>query len=164
MKLTALCALLAAAALFAADYRHIDFDDKVDFATFKTFSVREGRINTTAPEVSNAFIRGSIADAIRTALAAKGLTETKAQADLIASFEIGTITGRGLDPSTERGSRPQAFQYVDSTVVVDLEAGSGNLVWRGVYRDDERNPAKFAQKLADRVKKLLGEYPPRHRR
>jgi hypothetical protein len=163
MKWTALILAIAITPVFAADYRHIDFDDKIDFTKFNTFALREGRIHTNAPEVSNPFVRMAIADAIRTGLTAKGLSEARTQAGLIASYEIGTITGRGLDPRTERGSRPQDFQYVDATVVVDLEAGPGNLVWRGVYRDDERNAAKFAGRLTEHIKKLLNEYPPRRR-
>ena len=48
---SALLAIATSMVIFAADYRHIDFDDKVDFTLFKTFSLRDGRINTNAREV-----------------------------------------------------------------------------------------------------------------
>ena len=48
--------------------------------------------------------------------------------------------------------------------MIDLtKQDSRALVWRGVYRDSERNNAKLAQKLPGDVKKSLSEYPPKQK-
>jgi hypothetical protein len=67
----------------------------------------------------------------------------------------------GEDFSEQRGG-PPAFSQ--GTLVIDLvKRDSKTLVWRGVYRDNEKNNAKLAQKLPEGAKKTLAQYPPRQK-
>lgn len=42
-----------------ADHQHIVSDDKTDFASLRTFAIREGRAATTRPELNNCLTRPS---------------------------------------------------------------------------------------------------------
>jgi hypothetical protein len=45
-------------------------------------------------------------------------------------------------------------------LVVDMNQ-AGLLIWRGVYRDNEKNSSKFTEKLPGDAKTLLSQYPPK---
>jgi hypothetical protein len=47
-----------------------------DFAPLKTFTVRDARVTSSRPELGNALFAMQVHDAIRDALAAKGLKGT----------------------------------------------------------------------------------------
>jgi hypothetical protein len=36
----------------------------------------------------------------------------------------------------------------------------GTLIWRGTYRDDEKNSTRFSEQLPGDARKLLEEFPP----
>ena len=40
----------------------------------------------------------------------------------------------------------------------------GTLIWRGVYRDNEKNSSRFSEKLPADARKLLTEYPPKKKK
>jgi hypothetical protein len=165
MKRAALIFMLSLMApALLADYRHIDFDEKVDFSRLKTFTVRDGRITTNAPELNSSFARKKIVDSIRAQLVAKGLSETQNRPDLVATYELGARGARGVQevPSGPRGNpRAEAFSYTEVTLVVDLAGSDSQSVWRGIYRDDERNPSKLANNLPRNIEKLFSQYPPK---
>jgi hypothetical protein len=46
-------ALLVLASGIAADTRRVEFDEKIDFSTFKTFVIREGRTSSQKPEINS---------------------------------------------------------------------------------------------------------------
>src|SRR5215510_10778993 len=71
----ALVILMFVVPLLFADYHHVVSDNKTDFSTLKTFSIREGRATTTRPELNNRLIFKKVEDAIRVQLSTKGLTE-----------------------------------------------------------------------------------------
>ena len=53
------------------------------------------------------------------------------------------------------------YRFTEGTLVVDMLRREGRaLVWRGIYRDDEKKPAKLASNLPKNVQKLLEKYPP----
>ena len=122
-------------------------------------------------------------DAIRATLTSKGLKEATDRPDVTVEFtasgqdySVGPF-GRASPIEPNRGGRPgrgrggaadpQSIQPVACTeglLVLDLLAReSGLLIWRGVYRDSEKNTGKFAQRLPDDAKTLLAQYPPRKR-
>src|SRR5262245_39533210 len=145
--------LMLCSVLLFADELNVDFDRHTDFSTLKTFALREGKVNSANPELNNALVVRKIGDAIREGLIAKGLKETASNPDIIVDYSI-----TGLDFSETRGG-PAAFSQ--GTLVVDLNRReSKTLVWRSVYRDNESNNAKLAQKLPGDVKKSLAKYPP----
>lgn len=161
MKLITLTLLLSLTSALAVDYKHIDFDEKTDFSKLKTFSLREGKINTTAPELTSELSRQRMADVLRAEFKAKGLSEAQRGADLTVTYELATIMGRGTTPGDPRDERPQPFQYVEANLIIELLRNDSQPIWRGVYRDDEREPGRFARNLPEHIKKLLSEFPPK---
>jgi hypothetical protein len=167
MKLFAsslLLVVLAAAAI--ADDRHIDFDSSVDFATLKTFSVRDGVISTNAPELNHSLTRKRILETVRTELISKGLVEAAANADFVVTYQLMSATGRGVQPrlpGIRGGNRGGVYRFTEGTLVIDVLDRNSEPVWRGVYRDDERNPSKLATQLPNNIRKLLSEFPPKKR-
>jgi hypothetical protein len=157
MRVVICIVLMLSAFVLIADDHHIDFDRYTDFSTLKTFALREGKVDSSSPELNNTILLTRIADAIRSQLNGKGLKETRNDPAIIVDYRIGAE-----EFLTQRGG-PTA--YSEGTLVVDLlERASGTLIWRGVYRDNERNNLKLAQKLPGDVKKFLSEYPPRQKK
>jgi len=147
--------MLSATVLFA-DHHNVDFDRHTDFSKVKTFAMREGKGDSSQPELNNTLVVKKTADAIRAQLVSKGLKETFNSPDLLVDYSI-----TGEDFAEQRGG---PITQSEATLVIDLvKRDSSALVWRSVYRDSERNPAKLAQKLPEDVKKSLSEYPPRQK-
>ena len=161
----ALTLLLISPTLFADD-RDTDFDAQTDFSQFKTFTVREGEIVARAPELKSPLVRKKIEESIRLQLVAKGLREVQNRADLVVNFRFGAADRRAVQsfPAGRwgRGRRLETFRFTEGTLVVNLFNTDGrDLVWRGVYRDDESNASKISNKLPDDIKKLFSDYPPK---
>lgn len=109
-----------------------------------------------SPELSNPLVVKKVGDAIRTLLVARGMKETAAAPDIVVHYNITSE-----DFSEQRGG-PAAFSQ--ATLVIDLVRRDSNaLVWRSVYRDDEKNNAKLSQRLPE-VRKSMAGYPPRQKR
>ena len=157
--------LLITPAIFA-DNRDVDHDPQADFSKFKTFTIREGTIAAKAPDLNNPLVRKKVDEAIRTQLAAKGLREVTNQADLVVTYRLGSAERREVETFPVgrwgRRRRIERYKFTEGTLVVDLTAREPrDLVWRGVYRDDENNPSKISEKLPNDIKKLFSEYPPK---
>lgn len=76
---------------------------------------------------------------------------------------IGPNRGGRGGASDPQSTDPVGF--VEGTLVIDMTAGEpGTLIWRGVYRDNEKNSARFSEKLPGDAKKLLSEYPPKKKK
>ena len=168
MRLTTLLlmTLLVAVPLLVADDSDIEFDPQADFSSYKTFTIREGQLATQKPELNSPLIRKKIEDNIRLQLVAKGLREVQAQADLVVTFRFGAADRRQVEafPAGRfgRGRRLETFRFTEGTLVVNLlDRGGRDMVWRGIYRDDESNASKLSDKLPDDIKKLFSEYPPK---
>ena len=157
MRITALCVgLVVSASLLLADDQNVDFDIHTNFSTLRTFALRDGKVDSGHPELNNPLIVRKVGDAVRAALTAKGLTETANSPDIFVDYSIS-----GQDFAAQRGG-PAAFSQ--GTLVIDLvKRDSKSLVWRAVYRDNEKNNARLARKLSDDARKLLSAYPPRQK-
>ena len=168
--------LILCSALLFADDRNVDFDSQVDFSKIKTFKIRDGKVDSSRPELNNSLVLSKIKDAIRAALTSRGLKETSDRPDVSVDFNVSDTefsvgpfgVARPIGPSRGRGGAgrdPQSTDpvaFIEGSLVIDLNAGEpGTLIWRGVYRDNEKNNTKFAQKLPDDARKLLSEYPPK---
>jgi hypothetical protein len=167
MRLSSLFVALALVASPAlADQRDIDSDPSADFAGFKSFHIREGVVTAKAPELSSALTRKKIEEGIRAQLVGKGLSEVGTDSDLVVVWRFGSANKREVQTWATgrwgRGRRVTAYNYTEGTLVVDLYQRSGReLVWRGIYRDDENNPAKLSNRLGDDIKKLFKDFPPK---
>ena len=162
MKLTALIlVLLFMCPMLFADDKDIDFDPSANFSAFKTFLIRNGELTAKAPELRSPLMRKKIEESIRTQLSAKGLSETQGRPDLVVNWRFGAANQQGVTVGP-RGRRLATFKFTEGTLVIDLMDREGrDLVWRGIYRDDESNPSKISDKLANDIKKLFQDFPPK---
>ena len=82
--------------LLAADRSEIDFDPEADFTQFKTYTLARGSVYSKKPELQNQAMHEKLEAAIRSALAAKGLTEATAKPDLEVEWTVGPPEQRAV--------------------------------------------------------------------
>ena len=151
-------ALLAGAAGFAADDMNVQADPKADFASFKTFNLRNTSITSERPELDNRLFEKKLTSTIRTALVQRGLKEVSSNPDLIVDY---ALTNEDV-ATTQRGYRagPLPVRYTVGMLVIDMfRLGVPAPVWRGVCRDDESTGSKLVVKLPEDAQKLIAKYP-----
>jgi uncharacterized protein DUF4136 len=170
-----LTGLLLSSGVLVADDRTVLFDHDVDFSVFKTFTLRDGAIDSRRPELNSPITSKKLTDAIRAALTTRGLKDTSASADLVVQYKVTAVDygigpfGRA-NPIGGRGRRGEGAQastpdFTDATLVIDLMAGNPPaMVWRGVYRDTKNNASKLAEALPKQATSLLSDYPPKKKK
>ncbi len=165
MKLFVL-ALLAASAAFAQKIE-IEFDQSADFSKFKTFAIRDGRLNSKNPSLNSDLIRKRIDADIQKYLEGRGLEFTPSgRSDLNIRYTLGAVgkVQRELYPAGWRGwgTRVVRVPYTEGTLVIDLrDPATRSLVFRAIAREDKSDAAHIEAKLADMVKKSFEKYPPK---
>jgi hypothetical protein len=171
------CVVLAlSSVVLLADDHTVLFDEDVDFSNFKTFIVRDGHISSDRPELNFPAVMKTLTGTIRQALVASGLRETAANADLVIEYRVTGVdfnigpAGRAnaMRPGQRgrggRGGPAAQVDFTEATLVIDMTRGdAGALLWRGVYRDNERDAGKLAEALPKDAAKLLTQYPPRRK-
>ena len=166
-------------ALVLADDQHVETDRKFDFSKLTTYQLRPGRIDSGRTELNNAIVMEKISEAIRKELSSRGLKETATQPDVLVEFAAagldynigpggianaidasrGQSLGRGARGPDNTGERGPV-DFSEGTLVIDISSRSpGSLIWRGVYRDHEKNSAKLGQNFPADVRKLFAQYP-----
>ena len=143
-----------------------EFDDTIDFSKYKTFAVREGQIETTAPALNSDLTKKRVHTAIERALTAKGLTKAEGASDVNVFFTLGTrdVIDRQEVPGGPRGlgTRVERVPAVRGNLVIGIrDPSTRSLVWRGIASDDKANPVDISKKLDDWVKKIVDKYPPK---
>jgi len=165
MKLI-LLGLLAVAGAFAQKVE-IEFDQSVDFSKFKTFTIRDGRLNSKNPSLNSELVRKRIDADIEKYLEARGLEFTPSgRSDLNIRYTLGAARGvqREAYPAGWRGwgTRVVRVPYTEGTLVIDMrDPTTRSLVWRAVARSEKSNAAQVEAKLDDMVKKSCEKYPPK---
>lgn len=145
----------------------IESDPAVDFSKFKTFAIREERLNSTNPALNGELVRKRIDFDIQKALDAKGLTfVATGQSDLNVRYTLGAVRKTEIDayPAGWRGwgTRVVRVPYTEGTLVIDLRnPTTRSLVWRAIAREDKGDASKIEGKLDDMVKKSFEKYPPK---
>ena len=140
--------LLFAASLLVADDRNIDFDKATDFEKFRTYSLRRGVINARGPDLDSPIVNCRVDAAIRAQFAAKAMEEGSPP-DLVVTWHLGAANKREVQSWPRgrygMGTGHSRYNYTQGTLVIDMtDAATNQLVWRGIYRDDESSPAKVA--------------------
>ncbi|HTX37981.1 MAG TPA: DUF4136 domain-containing protein [Bryobacteraceae bacterium] len=165
MKLLALGLLMALSAL--AQKIEIESDQAVDFSRFKTFAIRQGRLNSRNPSLNSELTRKRLDADIQKFLGSKGLTWVPSgPADLNVRYTLGAVRGHEVEtyPAGWRGwgTRVVRVPYTEGTLVIDLrDPGTRSLVWRAIARENQSDAAKIESKLDDMVRKSFDKYPPK---
>jgi hypothetical protein len=165
MKILALGLLLAGIAL--AQKIEIESDQSADFAKFKTFAIRDGRLNSKNPSLNSDLVRKRIDADIQKYLSAKGLTFVPdGKSDLNVRYTLGAVRRSEVEayPAGWRGwgTRVVRVPFTEGTLVIDLrDPSTKSLVWRAIAREDKSDASKVEGKLDDMVKKSFEKYPPK---
>jgi hypothetical protein len=162
---TLAAALLITLGAFAQKIE-IESDQSVDFSKFKTFAIRNGRLNSRNPSLNSDLIRTRINNDIQKYLGAKGLTYSPSGADLNIFYTLGAVRQTELEtyPAGWRGWGTQVVRvpYTEGTLVIDLrDTSTHELVWRAIAREHKSDASKVESKLDDMVKKSFDKYPPK---
>ncbi|MBZ5728877.1 MAG: DUF4136 domain-containing protein [Acidobacteriia bacterium] len=165
MKILAIGLLAALAA--AAQKIEIEADQAAEFSQFRTFAIRDGRLNSKNPSLNNELVRKRLDAGVRKSLEAKGLAFVpEGRADLNVRYTLGAVRKAEIEryPAGWRGwgTRVVKVPYTEGTLVIDLRnPATRSLVWRAIAREEKRDAAKIEGKLDDMVKKAFDNYPPR---
>jgi hypothetical protein len=166
-------ALILAMSLLApvslADQRDVDSDPAVDFSIYKTYKILDGQLVAKAPELNNPLARNEIETGLRTALAAQGLQEASTLPDLLLSWRFGAA-----DPIEQQayvsshwglGRVATVTEFSEGTLLVQFYSRtSGELLWRGIYRDEARDAAQISSNMERNIGRLFKDFPPKSRR
>ena len=160
-----LLALLAALSAFAQKVT-VEFDQAVDFSSYKTFAIRGGQLNSRNPALNSELIKKRIDADIERFLTARGLTMVSGRSDLNVRYHLGSARKAELEqyPAGWRGlgTRVVRVPYTEGTLVIDLrDPKTHSLVWRAIASEEKRDAVKIEGKLDDMVKKACGKYPPK---
>jgi hypothetical protein len=165
MKFLALGLLLGLSAY--AQKIQIESDPAVDFSKFKTFALREGRLNSKNAALNGELVRKRIDFDIQKYLGAKGLTfVASGRADLNVVYTLGSARGSQVEryPAGWRGwgTRVVRVPFTEGTLVIDLrDPSTRSLVFRAIAREDKSDASKIEGKVDDMVKKSFDKYPPK---
>jgi hypothetical protein len=158
--------LLAAMAAHAQKIE-VEFDQNVDFTKFKTFAIRDGKLNSKNPSLNSELVKKRIDAEIQKYFEAKGLEFAgEGRSDLNVRYTLGaarTVT-REAHPAGWRGmgTRVVRVPHTEGTLVIDLrDSATKALVWRAIAREEKSNASQVEGKLDDMVRKSIEKYPPK---
>lgn len=158
-------ALLGAQAAFAQKVT-TEFDQGADFSKYKTFAIRQGRLNSRNPALNSDLVKKQIEADITRYLSSKGLEVTTGRSDLNVRYTFGAVRKAEVETYPAGwyglGTRVVRVPYSEGTLVIDLrDPTTRSLVWRAIASEDKSDPTKIESKLDDMVKKSVEKYPPK---
>jgi hypothetical protein len=144
----------------------MEFDQYADFAKYKTFAIRDGKLNSKNPALNSDLVKKQIENDIERWLTEKGMLEVPSGADLNVRYTFGSANKSQVEayPAGWRGwgTRYVRVPYSEGTLVIDFrDPSTKQLVWRGIASEDKGDPAKLEGKIDSMVKKSLEKYPPK---
>ena len=145
----------------------MEFDQSIDFSKYKTFTIREGRLNSNNPALSSDLVKKQIEIDIQNDLTAKGLMMVPGgPADLNVRYTFGAVRKTELEAYPAGwygwGTRYVRVPYAEGTLVIDLrDPSTRSLVWRAIAAEDKSDASKIQGKLDSMVKKSFDKYPPK---
>src|SRR5580704_11150373 len=159
LALLILSGLLAAPGAFAQKVT-VEFDQAANFSKYKTFAIREGRLNSKNPALNSELVKKQIEADIERDLTAKGLTRVTGPSDLNIRYTFGQA--RKVEVETYpagwygMGTRAVRVPYAEGTLVIDFrDPNTRSLVWRAVSSEEKTDATKIEGKLDDMVKKSI---------
>ncbi len=178
VTLAALAVVLTPALAMAQKVSY-DYDKTMDFASFKTYALKDGT------KVGQQLIDDRIVAAIEAELAAKGLTKSDASPDIFVVYHVafdkqkdistfssgyaggyggygwgygGGWAGGGTTTTTVR-------DILIGTLVIDIaDAKKGQVAWRGMGVKEvktDAKPEKRDKSISEAVKKIFKNFPPK---
>lgn len=155
-----------------------EFDHALDFAQFKTFTIREGKINAKNPMLNNELVEKNLRASIVEQLKLKGLSQVESKGELNVTFRLGdgtekqtvlgpsdrvtTVGPRGRVIERKTNSRKQVYVQAKDILVIDLRnSATKELAWRAHCVDHQDDPAKLEKRLPNMVVKAFQKYPPK---
>jgi hypothetical protein len=165
--LTAAIAMSLLAQVAYAQKITTEFDESVDFAKFKTFTVRDGRLNARNPALNNDLAKKHIVAQIESGLVDRGLKKSDTPAsDLNVFYTFGAVPKVETEtyPAGWRGlgTRVARVPYAEGTLVIDLrDPSTHSLVWRGIAVEEQSDAGKLVDRLDKMIAKTLKKYPPK---
>ena len=144
----------------------VEFDQAVDFSKYKTFTVRDGQLNSKNPALNNELVKSRISADIQRNLSARGLVMATGRADLNVRYRFGSARKAELEayPAGWRGlgTRVVRVPYAEGTLVIDLrDPATRSLVWRAIASEEKSDATQIEGKLDDMVRKSIARYPPK---
>ena len=145
----------------------IESDPAVDFSKFKTFTLLQGRLNSTNPALNGELVRKRLDFDVQKFLSAKHLTFVPSgPADLNVIYTLGSVRKVETEAYPAGwygwGTRVVRVPFTEGTLVIDLrDPSTKSLVFRAIAREDKRDANKVESKLDDMVKKAFEKYPPK---
>jgi Domain of unknown function (DUF4136) len=158
--------LLLGPSMFAQKIE-IEFDQSVDFSKFKTFAIRDARLNSKNPSLNSELIKKRINADIVKFLEAKGLEFAgDGKSSLNVRYTLGAVRGAKIEAYPAGwygyGTRIVRVPFTEGTLVLDLrDPSTRSLVWRAIARVDKNDAQGVEKKLDDMVKKSIDKYPPK---
>ncbi len=150
----------------------VDFDETIDFARYKTYAWRAGT------PTKDSLMQKRIENAVEGQLEAKGFIKKEGAPDLyVITYASGKTeqvvnvnnvgyAGYGWGGWNRWGpTTVNVYDIKTGTLMVDLvDAGSNELVWRGVATKTlSENPQKIAKLINKVVAKMFKKFPPKQR-
>jgi Domain of unknown function (DUF4136) len=170
-------AMALSPALLLAQKVSYDFNKAANFAAFKTYVQKDGT------KVGQPLIDDRLVAAIDTELAAKGLTKSESNPDLVVVYhvafdqekDISTYSsgyggygayGWGWGGGWAGGTTStQVRDILMGTLVIDIaDAKKSQVAWRGMGVKEVKTQAKPEQRdksINEAVKKIFKNYPPK---
>ena len=145
----------------------MEFDQTIDFSKYKTFAIRDGRLNSANPALNSDLVKKQIEADIQNHLTAKGLTMvTSGPSDLNVRYTFGSARKTEIEAYPAGwygwGTRYVRVPYAEGTLVIDLrDPTTRSLVWRAIAAEEKSDASKIQGKLDDMVKKSIDKYPPK---
>lgn len=161
--------LFAAAALVASAQKvTIEFDQAANFANYRTFAIRDGKLNSRNPALNSELVQKRIDADIERGLTARGLAMVSGKSDLNVRYRLGSVRKAELEsyPAGWRGfgTRIVRVPYTEGTLVIDLrDPTTRSLVWRAIASVEKSDATKLEGKLDDMVRKSIEKYPPKQK-
>jgi len=159
---------LAATLAASAQKVTIEFDQAANFANYRTFAIRDGKLNSRNPALNSELVQKRIDANIERGLTARGLAMVSGKSDLNVRYRLGSVRKAELEsyPAGWRGfgTRIVRVPYTEGTLVIDLrDPTTRSLVWRAIARVEKSDATKLEGKLDDMVRKSLEKYPPKQK-
>ena len=145
----------------------MEFDQSVDFSRYKTFAIRDGKLNSRNPALNSPLVQKQIETDIQNDLTSKGLTMvTSGPADLNVRYTFGAARETKVEAYPAGwygyGTRYVRVPYAEGTLVIDLrDPATRSLVWRAIAAEEKSDATKIEGKINDMVKKSIDKYPPK---